>query len=117
MRVLREFTVDTAKKSVICLVLVAGALQWSVIGERLVAALWAWYKFSAPYSGGGHITVGANAQLAFYVLSAVLLAIAAWAMPPQPRWRTAGRFSMLFIGCGVAVWTVVLLSPLTKFTH
>jgi hypothetical protein len=117
MRVLKEFAVDTAKKCVVCLVLVAGALQWSILGERLVAALWAWYRFSAPYGGGGHITVGVNAQVAFYVLSAILLAIAAWAMPAQPRWRTAGRFSILFIGGGVAVWTAVLLSPLARFTH
>jgi hypothetical protein len=117
MRVLKEFAVDNAKKYVICLVLVVGVFEWSIIGERLVAALWAWYKFSVPYGGGGHITVGVNAQVTFYVLSAIMLAIAAWAMPPQPRWRTAARFSILFIGGGVVVWTAVLLSPLATFTH
>jgi len=108
---------DTIRKYLICLVFAAGVLQWSIVGERLIAVLWAWYEFSGPYGGGGHITVGRNAQLAFYVLSAILLAIAAWATPQQPRWRMAGRLSMLLVGAGVAVWTAVLLSPLAKFTH
>lgn len=108
---------DSERKYLICLVLLGSALQWSVIGERLVAALWTWYKFSTPYSGGGHITVGGNAQIAFYLLSTGMLAIAVWAKPSQPRWRTMARLSMLSIGCGVLVWTAVLLSPLTTFRH
>ena len=53
----------TAKLSAITLLAVAIALFAAVV-ERLVAAIWQWYKFSG-YSNDGHITLSFNTAIHF----------------------------------------------------
>jgi hypothetical protein len=49
-------------------------LEWSVVLDRVCAALWAWYKF-VGYGGGGHVVVGRNTQVAFFLLSLLLATV------------------------------------------
>jgi hypothetical protein len=104
--------VDATRKAAICFVAVAGIFQWSVILERTSAALWSWYKFSAPYGVGGHITVGWRAQIAFYLCSLALILLAVLVKPEQGRWKIASKYSTILLVAGMLAWTVMLLSPL-----
>ena len=48
---------------------VVAILQWAIVLERSVAAVWAWYKF-VGYGGGGHISLGQTTPMVFCVGSA-----------------------------------------------
>ena len=89
------------------------AVQWCVVGERMVAAIWGWYKFLG-YGGAEPLVVGREAQGLFYLLTvsfaAVALSVARSGVESQyakvARWEFRGLLA------AAAVWTAVLMSPL-----
>jgi len=110
-------------KSIACLaagasIATAAIAQWLVLGERIGAAIWAFYKFWG-YGGGGAISVNLNTQVIFFILS-TMLSLTALALSRSNGFR-AGHlvFSILTtysarsLGFGMLLWTLVLLSPLT----
>ena len=104
------------------IVIIFALLQWLVILERGVAALWAWYQFHG-YSGGGAITVGVRSQFTFYILIMVIAALGFWSSHSvsdnnHDRSRflnRATRVATVAVVAGMILWTGLLLSPLASF--
>ena len=57
--------------------LVAALVLSLPVIERLIGALWQWYKF-AGYSNDGHISLSLNSGLLFSGLLAVIFGLALW---------------------------------------
>lgn len=102
------------------LILIAALAQWSLLLERTWAAIWAWYKFYG-YGGGGHITVGKNTQILFYILS-IILALVGLMLSHQSNNYIASRVRKKLIRLGsfalvlgTLFWTVILMSPFVMF--
>jgi hypothetical protein len=108
---------EITRKVVTTFVLLTALLECTIVAERSLAAFWAWYAYSAPYEGGGHITVGLHAQMFFYVLSGVLVALALWATPEHPKWKRVTKCSIAIVASVVLWWTGILLSPLASLRH
>ena len=100
-------------------VIIFALLQWLIIVERGVAALWAWYQFHG-YGGGGTITVGVRSQVAFYFLTVVIAALGFWSSSDNNRDRSgflnrASRVATIAVITGMFLWTGLLLSPVVSF--
>jgi hypothetical protein len=102
------------------LVVTAAFVQWAVLLEQTWAVIWAWYKFYG-YGGGGHITVGKDTQLLFYMLSSLTafigLIISRLSNNDatsciQKRLSRIGSFALV---TGMLFWTTILMSPLVVF--
>jgi hypothetical protein len=88
-----------------------------VVGERVVAALWQWFKFRDT-SGDGHITLSLHTGLFFVAVWSitVLLAVALGRMEGAVGPRT--RLSMGLMGAlGLvgAAYAALALSPLNRW--
>lgn len=96
----------------------AVAIQWSVVGERLVAVIWGWYKFRG-YGGDTPLVVGREAQLLFYVLSLAFAAVALVVRrTSKGSWYAAvANWELGGLTLAAVVWTAVLLSPLVAPFH
>jgi hypothetical protein len=103
-------------------VIIFALLQWLIILERSVAALWAWYQFHG-YGGGGTITLGVRSQVTFYFLTVVISALGfwfSWTVSDNNRDRSgflnraAGVAAVAMIA-GMFLWSGLLLSPLVSF--
>lgn len=92
---------------------VALALQWSVVGERTVAALWNWYKF-VGYGGAEPLSVGRHAQALFFCLTFACAAFLLVATRLRPESRCAKLATWEYRGLlsAAALWGVVLISPI-----
>jgi hypothetical protein len=104
----------------IAVIAVGAVLQWSVVLDRTVAAVWAWYKF-VGYGGGGHIVVGRTTQIMF-LLGSALLAVVAYAVSraessegSSALWRGLSRFGWTSITVCTLLWIALLVSPLAAF--
>lgn len=102
------------------LILTAAFAQWTVLLERTWAVIWAWYKFYG-YEGGGHITVGKNTQVLFYILSSLTALVGFMlsrlsndyiASSIRKKLVRLGSFALVL---GMLFWTVILMSPLVMF--
>ena len=95
----------------------AAMLQWIILLERLIAAIWGWYKFHG-YGGGGQITVAKSTQVVFYLISSVLLLASVLlsrrtANDVNEQWLTrAARFVSYSFAAGIVFWSLMLVSPL-----
>jgi len=103
-------------------VAVAAALQWSVVLERTLAAVWAWYKF-AGYGGGGHVVVDGPIQVVFLLGSCVLAGIAYALSRGEAHavgvgvWEKLARLAWSSIALCSLFWFVLMLTPLVAFTR
>jgi hypothetical protein len=100
---------------IVALVLCAVALvgQWSVIAERITAAVWNWYKFWG-YGGFTPLVVGRQAQLLFYFLSLAFASVALLvSRTSKDTWHAiVARWQLRGFALAIILWTAVLVSPL-----
>ena len=95
----------------------AAMFQWSILLERLIAAIWGWYKFQG-YGGGGQITVAKSTQVMFYLFSSVLLLASVLLSrrtvdDVHEQWVVrAARFVSYSFAAGIVFWSLMLASPL-----
>ncbi len=109
------YEVNLLKKCSVSILVLLSILMWVIVFERCSAAIWAWYKFSAPYGGGGQITVGIVSQLGFYALS-VLLAATSFRLSHEPgSWGRVALYTFRAVVVLVMVWSLILISPLASF--
>ena len=77
--------------------------------ERLIAALWQWYKF-AGYSNDGHISLGLSSGLLYWGLLAANFGLALWfnriaKRRQAPRARTLSCLTMcILLAAGAGYW-------------
>ena len=91
-------------------------IQWSMVGERLYAAAWHWYKFK-NYGGGGQIIVGRYTQMMFYVLTVALIGIAGLIFrTDKGSWQArVARYECGALLIALVAWSIVLASSLVVF--
>jgi hypothetical protein len=89
------------------------AIEWFVVSERIIAAVWNWYKFLG-YGGSAGIDVGWRAQQMFYLLSAAFAAICflVCRTSKNTKYGFIARWELRGFVTAVVVWTAVLASPL-----
>src|SRR5258706_130517 len=108
---------ERLRRFLIAIVAVAAVLQWAVVLERLLAAVWAWYKF-VGYGGGGHIVVSQRTQAVFLFGSGVVAALGYVLFKVESRstgsrvWRSLAWFGWSTTTVCVLFWIAFLLSPL-----
>ena len=97
---------------------IAMAAQWSVVGDRVGAAIWGWYKFRG-YGGDTPLVVGREAQLLFYGLSLSFAAIALLVRNTSRKswYATVANVELGGLTLAVIIWSAVLLSPLVAPFH
>jgi hypothetical protein len=108
------------QRILIAMVLVAAALQWGVVVERLSAAAWAWYKFSG-YGGGGHIVLGPATQTLF-ILGSTVLAASGYVLSKRESqvagsqtWSGLAQLGWISIAICTLLWIGFLFSPFAAF--
>ncbi|MFT3756845.1 MAG: hypothetical protein QM769_13065 [Pseudoxanthomonas sp.] len=94
------------------------ALSAPVI-ERLIAAIWQWYKF-AGYSNDGHISLSFNTGLIFSGLLAAIFGLALWfnriaTRRPAPRAKTWSFLAMCIVVAATAVYWLLGISSLNAW--
>jgi len=110
---------QSLRRLLILTVATVAILEWSVVIDRVCAAVWAWYKF-VGYGGGGHVVVGRNTQVAFFLLSAVL-AIVGYLLSKAEMgsaskvWSSVAQIGWLAIVVCVIFWNAFLATPLVTF--
>ena len=112
--------VANLKRAVILAIAIAAILQWAVVVERSLAAIWAWYEFWG-YGDDGYIVVGRNTQ-ALFLLGSCALASIAYGLTKIERktvglkaWHRVAAFSWMSISICTLYWMGLLISPLAKF--
>jgi hypothetical protein len=112
--------VKTFRRVLISAIAVVAILQWSVVFERLWAAVWAWYKFEG-YGEHGYIDVGQTTQ-GLFLLGSCLVAAIGYALfraesgtASSKAWRRIGAFGWASIIVCTLCWIGLLASPLVKF--
>jgi hypothetical protein len=107
------------RRLLILTVAIVAVLEWSVVLDRVCAALWAWYKF-VGYGGGGHVVVGRNTQEAFFLLSVLLATVGYFLskaeMGSSSRvWSSVAQLGWLAIVVCVIFWGAFLATPFISF--
>lgn len=107
------------RRIIILMIAAVAVLEWTVVIDRVCAAVWAWYKF-VGYGGGGHIVVGRNTQMMFYSLSTVLAIVGSLVSKAELGdssnvWKGVAQFGWLAIVVCAVLWSIFLLTPLVTF--
>jgi hypothetical protein len=108
---------ERLRRFLIAIVAIAAVLQWVVVLERLLAAVWAWYKF-VGYGGRGHIVVSPRTQAVLLFGSGVVAALGYVLFKVESHstgsnvWRRLAWFGWSSIAVCILFWTALLLSPL-----
>jgi len=109
-------TRETKTLGIASLATLAAALALSLpVIERLIAAIWQWYKF-AGYSNDGHINLSLNTGLLFSSLLAVTFGLALWfkriaKRRHAPHARTLSFLAMsIVVAAGAAYWLLGISS-------
>ncbi len=107
------------RRLLILTVAIVAVLEWSVVLDRVCAALWAWCKF-VGYGGGGHVVVGRNTQEAFFLLSVLLATVGYFLskaeMGSSSRvWSSVAQLGWLAIVVCVIFWSAFLATPFISF--
>lgn len=102
------------------LLIIIALIQWLVISERIWASVWEWYKFHG-YGGSQGITVGASTQILFYILSSGFTFTGLQLSRKHDDQhdlrvqKKLNRFCAIALLSGMALWSLVLISPLVTF--
>ncbi len=104
----------------VIIVAFAATAQWVVLVERTWALIWDWYKFN---EFSGHITVGKETQIMFYLASflAASIGIVLSRFNANRKDMKAGiserlcRLGAASLLLGIVYWTAILVSPLASF--
>ncbi|HVK52826.1 MAG TPA: hypothetical protein VM469_13930 [Pseudoxanthomonas sp.] len=102
-----------------CALLAAACMTLAAVVERVLAALWQWYKFSG-YGGGGAISLSQSTAVVFLVLVGMMIGAAFWLRRQGARVGATlmSRLSTaaLWVFCvAVVLYAVVALSPLNAW--
>ena len=106
----------------VVVVMFVAIAQWAVLVERTWALVWDWYEFRG-FSAGGHITVGKETQVMFYLASFLAASIGIVLSRFKVNRKEVkagvserlGRLGAVSLLLGVAYWTVILVSPFASF--
>jgi hypothetical protein len=107
------------RRFIILTIAAVAILEWTVVIDRVCAAVWAWYKF-VGFGGGGHVVVGRKTQMVFYILS-IVLAIGGYLLSKAElsgashAWRGVAQFGWLAIVVCAIFWSMFLLTPWVTF--
>ncbi|MGZ5051439.1 MAG: hypothetical protein ACXWF8_18730 [Methylobacter sp.] len=102
------------------LLIIVAVIQWLVISERILASVWECYKFHG-YGGSPGITVGVSTQILFYVLSngfaitGLQLSRKHDGQHNLSAQEKLNRFCAIALFTGMALWSLVFISPLATF--
>jgi hypothetical protein len=110
---------ESLRRFIFLLIAAVAILEWTVVINRVWAAVWAWYKF-VGYGGGGHVVVGRNTQMVFYILSTALASLGYLLSKAElggasKVWKGVAQFGWLAILVCAIFWGVFLLTPLVTF--
>ena len=112
--------VSNLRRALIGAIAIAAVLQWAVVVERSLAAIWAWYKFWG-YGDHGYIDVGRRTQVLFLFGSCAMASIAYGLGRIERKgvglkaWRRIAAFGWMSITICTLCWMGLLLSPLARF--
>lgn len=105
----------------VIVVVLAATTQWIVLVERTWAIVWDWYKFD---EFSGHITVGKETQIIFYLGSffaaSIGVVLSRFYANRRKDLKTGVSEKLCHLGAasillGVVYWTAILVSPLASF--
>lgn len=96
---------------------ITAMVQLFGIGERVLHALWQWYKF-VGYSNDGHTTLGTTMVAVTFVLSlcAIFVAWLVYKCSVKQLWAAKlAMYSGISFCLGLALLSALLISPLVQW--